>query len=89
MNILIWLLVGGLIGWIANMLMHIEAEQVFLINIGAGVVGALIGGWLVTPLLGTPPAEGAFQSPLSIFVSLACAIVLLAIVQLMRRGSSH
>lgn len=85
MNILIWLLVGGLIGWIANMLMHVQADPFFVVNIATGVAGALAGGWLVTPLLWTATGNGSLQGTLSIFVSLACAVLLLAAVHLMWR----
>ncbi|CAB5712411.1 Transglycosylase associated protein [Delftia tsuruhatensis] len=85
MNILIWLLVGGIVGWIANMALHTEAEQGFLVNIAVGVAGALLGGWLITPLIGTEPADGSLQSPLSILLSLVGAIVLLAFAHLLQR----
>ncbi|MFT3815589.1 MAG: GlsB/YeaQ/YmgE family stress response membrane protein [Acidovorax sp.] len=90
MNFLIWLVVGGLIGWVASLIMRTDAKQGLFLNIVVGIVGALLGGWLVTPLLGRQPSvnEG-FYSPMSLLIALIGAIVLLAIVNLVRRGSSR
>ena len=52
MNLLIWLVVGGVIGWIASMIMRTDAQQGMLLNIVVGIVGAMLGGWLISPLLG-------------------------------------
>lgn len=89
MGVLIWLLVGGLVGWIASMASRSSSPQGLLADVAAGSVGALLGGWLITPLLDaqTPMAQGHHGS-ISIFASLAGAVVLLAAVKLLRRGSS-
>jgi uncharacterized membrane protein YeaQ/YmgE (transglycosylase-associated protein family) len=89
MHILIWLLVGGLIGWIASLMMHTDHEQGVLLNVAVGVVGALLGGWLISPMLGLPTINQQDYSPLSLFVSLAGAVILLAIVNLLRRNASR
>ncbi len=87
MGIIIWLVVGGLVGWLASMIMRTDAQQGILLNIVVGIVGALIGGFLFGALFG----EGTInQNPLdlgAILVSLLGAIVLLGIVNLVRRGS--
>ena len=89
MGILIWLLVGGLAGWIASMSIHTATLQRLLADIAAGTLGALLGGWFLTPLLGMPgPAHDGQPGPISIFASLAGAILLLAVVRLLRRGCS-
>ena len=49
---IIWLVVGGVIGWIASLIMKTDAQQGLLLNIVVGIVGALIGGWLLSPLVG-------------------------------------
>ena len=85
MNFIIWLIIGGIIGWIASMIMKTDAQQGVFLNIVVGIVGAFIGGWLISPLVGVGTIN---QDPLSIptmLVSLVGAIILLAIVNLFRR----
>jgi uncharacterized membrane protein YeaQ/YmgE (transglycosylase-associated protein family) len=87
MNVIILLIVGGLIGWVASLIMRTDAQQGIFLNIVVGIVGALLAGFLVTPLIGgTPITSGGFNIQ-SILVSLIGAVVLLAIVNLFRRGS--
>jgi uncharacterized membrane protein YeaQ/YmgE (transglycosylase-associated protein family) len=86
MNIIIWLIVGGVIGWLASLLMRTDAQQGVLLNIVVGIVGALLGGWLISPLLGLPTINQGSLSLGSILVSLIGAVILLAIVNLLRRG---
>lgn len=86
MNFIIWLIVGGIIGWIASMVMRTDGQQGIILNVVVGIVGAFIGGWL-SGLLGI--AGGSINAGISItsiLVSLVGAIVLLAIVNLFRRG---
>ncbi len=52
MNFIIWLVVGGIIGWVASMIMKTDAQQGMLLNVVVGIVGAMLGGWLISPLLG-------------------------------------
>ncbi len=54
MNFIIWIVVGGLIGWVASMIMKTDAQQGIFLNIVVGIVGALLGGWLISPLVGVP-----------------------------------
>ena len=86
MHIVIWLLVGGLTGWLASMLRtRSDNPQAIAINVGVGMAGALLSVWLVAPWLGLPPIEAQVYSPLAFFVSLVGAAVALALVQLLRR----
>ena len=85
MNIIIWLIVGGIVGWLASLIMKTDAQQGILLNIVVGIIGAFIGGWLVGPLLGTGSINEGL-SVMSFVVSLIGAIILLAIVNLFRRG---
>ena len=85
MNIIIWLIVGGIIGWLASMIMKTDAQQGILLNVVVGIVGAFIGGWLIGPLVGAGSINAGF-SVMSLVVSLIGAIILLAIVNLFRRG---
>ena len=85
MNFILWLVVGGLIGWVASMIMKTDALEGILLNGVVGIVGAFIGGGLIGPLVGAVSInEGC--SVMSLVVSLVGAIILLAIVNLFRRG---
>jgi uncharacterized membrane protein YeaQ/YmgE (transglycosylase-associated protein family) len=87
MTLLLILLVGGVIGWLASILMRTDAQQGVFLNVVVGVVGALIAGLIITPLIGGAPiTSGAFDI-MSLFASFLGAVVLLAIVNLFRRGS--
>ena len=87
MNIIIWLIVGGIIGWVASMIMNTNAQQGMLLNIVVGVVGSVIGGWLIAPLLGSGTLNQNDFSVKGLVASLIGAVILLAIVNLVRRGS--
>jgi uncharacterized membrane protein YeaQ/YmgE (transglycosylase-associated protein family) len=87
MNFIIYLIVGGLIGWIASIIMRTDAQQGIILNVVVGIVGALIAGFLVTPLFGASTInQGNFSLP-GLLVSLVGAVILLAIVNLFRRGA--
>ncbi|MGO4221362.1 GlsB/YeaQ/YmgE family stress response membrane protein [Lysobacter sp. TAF61] len=86
MGILVWLIVGGIIGWVASLIMKTDAQQGLFLNIIVGIIGAFIGGWLGGMFgLGGDINDGNF-SVSGLLMSLVGAIVLLAIVNLFRRG---
>jgi uncharacterized membrane protein YeaQ/YmgE (transglycosylase-associated protein family) len=86
-NFIIWLIVGGIIGWLASLVMRTDAEQGTLLNIVVGIVGAFLAGLVLTPLFGISTInQGSFSLP-ALLVSLLGAVILLAIVNLFRRGS--
>jgi uncharacterized membrane protein YeaQ/YmgE (transglycosylase-associated protein family) len=87
MNLIIWLVVGGVIGWLASLIMRTDAQQGILLNVVVGIVGALLGGWLISPLLGVGTINQNSFSIGALAVSLVGAVMLLAIVNLLRRGS--
>jgi uncharacterized membrane protein YeaQ/YmgE (transglycosylase-associated protein family) len=87
MNIIIMLIVGGLIGWIASMVMRTNAQQGVILNVVVGIVGALLAGVLLAPLFGTGSITQGDFSLSGLLISLVGAIVLLAIVNLFRRGA--
>ena len=89
MNFVVWLIVGGLLGWIASLVMKTDHQQGIFLNIVVGVVGALLGGWLISPLVGAPTINQDVFSMASLGVSLLGAIILLAIVNLVRRGKAR
>ena len=85
MNLIIWLIVGGVIGWIASLIMKTDAQQGLVLNIVVGIVGALIGGWLLSPLVGAGTLNQGDFSLGGLLVSLVGAIILLFVVNLIRR----
>jgi uncharacterized membrane protein YeaQ/YmgE (transglycosylase-associated protein family) len=87
MNLIIWLVVGGLVGWVASLLMRTDAQQGLILNVVVGIVGAFLGGLLLAPMFGTGTINSSDFSLPSLGVSLLGAVVLLAIVNLFRRGS--
>ena len=89
MNFIIWLVIGGIIGWIASMIMRTDAQQGVIRNVVVGIIGAMLGGWLISPLVGVPSInQDAFSLP-AMLVSLVGAVILLAIVNLFRRGRAR
>lgn len=87
MNLIIWLIVGGVIGWLASLVMKTDGQQGMVLNVVVGVVGALIGGWLLSPLIGAGSVnQGDFSVP-GLMVSFGGAIILLFVVNLIRRGA--
>ena len=86
MNFILWLIVGGLIGWIASKIMNTDAQQGVGLNIVVGIVGALLAGWLITPIIGGGTINQGNFSLSGLIISLLGAIVLLAIVNLFRKG---
>jgi uncharacterized membrane protein YeaQ/YmgE (transglycosylase-associated protein family) len=84
-NFLVWLLVGGIIGWIASMIMRTDAQQGLLLNIVVGIIGAFLGGFIIRTLGigGATINDNAFSVP-ALLVSLVGAVVLLGIVNLVQ-----
>ena len=85
MSFIIWLIVGGIVGWLASLVMRTDGQQGILLNVVVGIVGSFLGGWLISPLVGVGNLSQGISIG-SIIVSLIGAIILLAIVNLFRRG---
>ena len=83
MGIIIWLVVGGVVGWLASLIMARDAQQGILLNIVVGIVGAFLGGLILNR--GTINTDAPLDVT-SFLVSLLGAVVLLAIVNLVNRG---
>lgn len=88
MNFIIWLVVGGLIGWIASIIMKTDAQQGMVLNVVVGIVGALLGGWFISPLVGVGTINQDNFSLGALLVSLVGAVILLAIVKFFRRAKA-
>ena len=89
MGLIILLVVGGVIGWLASLVMRTDASQGVLLNIVVGIVGALLAGFLLNPLVGGGNIMNGDFSMSSLLMSFVGAVVLLAIVNLFRRGSAR
>ncbi len=82
MDFIIWLVVGGVVGWLASLIMRTDAQQGIILNIVVGIVGAFLAGLIV--------GGGSINQGITVesfLWSLLGAVVLLAIVNLIRRGS--
>jgi uncharacterized membrane protein YeaQ/YmgE (transglycosylase-associated protein family) len=86
MHFLWWIIVGGILGWIASIIMRTNAQQGLLLNVLVGIIGAVLAGVLLTPLFGVGTINQRDFSLPSLFLSLLGAIILLAVVNLVRRG---
>ena len=87
MNFIVWIIIGGILGWIASIIMRTNAQQGLFLNIVVGIIGALVAGFVLTPLFGIGTInQNNFSLP-ALLVSLLGAIILLAIVNLFRRGT--
>jgi len=87
MGFIVLLVVGGLIGWVASMIMRTDGQQGIFLNIVVGIVGAMLAGFLITPLIGGAPITSGVITIQSVVVSLLGAVVLLAIINFFRRGA--
>jgi len=85
-NFIVWIILGGIIGWLASKVMRTDAQQGIFLNIIVGIVGAFLGGWLISPLVGVAALSQENFSIAGLLVALLGAIILLAIVNLIRRG---
>lgn len=83
MGIIISLIVGGIVGWLASIVMRTNGQQGILLNIVVGIVGAFLGGLI----FGRGNINNSGLTVTTFLVSLVGAIILLAIVNLLRRGS--
>ena len=85
MGLIILLVLGGIVGWLAGLVMR--DNNGLILNVVVGIVGAVLAGFVITPLIGGAPITSGVISIQSIFVSLLGAIVLLAVINLFRRGA--
>ena len=87
-NFILWLLFGALVGWLASLVMRTDAQQGTLLNIVVGIVGAFLGGLVFSMLgIGGSNINNSDFSLSALVVSFIGAVILLGIVNLVRRGS--
>jgi uncharacterized membrane protein YeaQ/YmgE (transglycosylase-associated protein family) len=87
MGIIVWLIIGGVVGWLASIVMRRDGSQGIILNIVVGIVGSMLGAWLIGPLVGAPSINSGELSVGSFIVSFLGAVILLAIVNLISRRS--
>ena len=87
MNLIIWLVLGGITGWLASLVMRTDGQQGILLNIVVGIVGAFVAGMFIAPLLHTSSINSGNFSIAGVLVSVVGSILLLAVVNLVRRGA--
>jgi uncharacterized membrane protein YeaQ/YmgE (transglycosylase-associated protein family) len=82
MGVIVWLIIGGIIGWLASLIMRTDSQQGIILNIVVGIVGAVIAGLVL--------AGGVAANPLAldnILWSLVGAVVLLAVLNLILKAT--
>jgi uncharacterized membrane protein YeaQ/YmgE (transglycosylase-associated protein family) len=83
-DFIIWIIVGGLLGWLASVIMKTNSRQGLIADIIVGIVGAFVGGYFLSPLFNVSTInEGNFSLP-ALLVSLGGAVILLALSKLFR-----
>jgi len=86
-NFIIWIILGALVGWLASIIMRTDSQQGPLLNIIVGIIGAFLAGLVLSPLFGVSTINANNFSIGGLLISLLGAVILLAIVNLFRRGS--
>ena len=89
MGLILALIIGGIIGWLASIVMRTDAQQGILLNIVVGIIGSLLGSFLLGGFFG---ADGTLLSGDSLdggtlLAAFVGAVLLLAVVNLFRRGA--
>lgn len=80
-GLIIWLVIGGVVGWLASMVMRTDAQQGMILNVVVGIIGSVIASYL----FGGGINDGITVT--TFIYSLIGAVILLAIVNLVRRGA--
>lgn len=83
-NFIIWIIVGGVIGWLASLIMKTNSRQGTITDIVVGIVGAFLGGYFLSPIFNVSTINESNYSIPALLVSLGGAIILLAISKLFR-----
>jgi len=84
MNLIIYLIAGAIVGYVASRIMHTNGQQGMLMDIVVGVIGAFIAGYFISPLLGVGTINNAITLP-TMLVTLLGSVILLWIVKAVRR----
>lgn len=84
MNIIIYLIAGAIVGYIASRIMHTNSQQGLILDIVVGIIGAFLAGYFISPLLGIGTINDAISLP-TMLITLLGSIILLWIVKMIRR----
>jgi len=84
MNIIIYLIAGAIVGYIASRIMHTNSQQGLILDIVVGIFGAFLAGYFISPLLGIGTINDAISLP-TMLITLLGSIILLWIVKMIRR----
>ena len=84
MNLIIYLIAGAIVGYIASRIMKTSSQQGLILDIVVGVIGAFIAGYFITPLLGVGTINDAITLP-TMLVTLLGAVILLWLYKLIRK----
>ena len=87
MSIILLIVIGGVVGWLASVVMRTDGQQGVFLNVVVGIVGAFVAGYFLSPLFGIAPITAGALSLPATFVSFLGALIVLAVVNLIRRGS--
>jgi len=86
MNFIVWLIAGAVVGWVASNIMRTNRRQGVVMDVVVGIVGAFVAGYFLSPVFGIATINQRDFSLPSLLLSLGGAVVLLAIVNVLRRG---
>jgi uncharacterized membrane protein YeaQ/YmgE (transglycosylase-associated protein family) len=87
LNIVTWLVIGGVVGWVASIIVRTDSPQGVFLNVVVGSTGSVVAGWFLSPLFGAPAiGDNIFSMPV-LLVSLLGAVILLTMANLLRRGA--
>ncbi len=81
MSWIIFLVFGGVVGWVASLIMHTDGQQGIILNVIVGIVGAMIGNWIAAQM---GLATGTPYSIMSFAVALFGAVILIAVIKVIR-----
>src|SRR6218665_313534 len=85
-DFIIAIIMGGIIGWLASIVMRTDAQQGIFLNIIVGCIGSILGRFLLQGVLGGGHLRGNAFDPMTLLTAFIGAVILLGIVNLVRRG---
>lgn len=88
-NFLLWLVAGGVLGWVASIVLLQDGQRGILLNVIVGTLGAALAGWFLTPLVGLATINQSVFSVAAFLVALVGAIVLLSVFNVFRPGPAR